>query len=63
MSSDYKWDIQMRAEELAEEEGVEFYHLPSNRQDAIYRQATDDWRDAAMAAADAAHDRAKEVQL
>jgi hypothetical protein len=61
MSSDYKWDIQMRAEELAEAQGEDFYSASSDRQDAIYRQATDQWRDAAMAAADAAHDREREA--
>jgi hypothetical protein len=41
MSGDYKWDMQVIAEELAEKlYGKDFYDLDRNTQYAVYTQAT-----------------------
>lgn len=40
MSGDYKWDMQVIAEELAEKlYGKDFYDLPADAQYAVYNQA------------------------
>ena len=53
MSSDYKYDIQMKAEEIAEEEfGTEFYSLPQDVQMQVYQRGMDVWRDDQCARAD-----------
>jgi hypothetical protein len=42
--SDYKYEMQMRAEELAEmETGMDFYDLPASKQDALFSRASEDW--------------------
>jgi hypothetical protein len=42
VSGDYKWDIQLIAEEMAMEQyGKEFYDLSSYGQQAVYEQAMD----------------------
>lgn len=64
MSGDYKWDIQVRAEELAMDRyGIEFYELPEHRRDSIYREAMTDWSEGLAAKADWLNDCAKEGKL
>jgi len=47
MSSDYKYDMQMRAEELAEEQfDVQFSELTPEDQDKLFAQAQEWWIDA-----------------
>lgn len=61
MSSDYKYDIQVRAEELASERfDCEFYDLPADKQELIYKEATDDWTESLAEKADFLNDQAKE---
>ena len=44
MSSDYKYDMQMIAEELAEERyGKDFYELPSEVQYATFNEAVQEY--------------------
>ncbi len=52
MISDYKYDMQMRAEEIAEEEGTEFYALSSDKQDVIFNKAKEWWIDVQLCRAD-----------
>ena len=64
MSGDYKYEMQMRAEEIAEERyGVEFYELPADKQSAIFREAMYDWSDAQASRADFLNHVAKERGL
>ena len=58
MSTDYKMDTTERAWEIAEERyGVDFYDLPTDKQDAVYREATEAWTDAMASQADYLNDR------
>ena len=44
--SDYKYEMQMLAEEAAEEQhGKDFYSLSQAEQDRIYKRAMLDWHD------------------
>ena len=53
MSSDYKYDLQMQAEALAEVKyGVDFYSLSSELQDEVYNQASSSYWDSMYDAAD-----------
>jgi len=53
MSTDYKMDITERAWEIAEKRyGLDFYALPTDKQDAVYREATEAWTDAQASRAD-----------
>jgi hypothetical protein len=46
MSSDYKYDIQLKAEEMAEEQfDVDFYKLSPFLRDRVYRIATQEYWD------------------
>ena len=63
MSTDYKMDITERAWEIAEERyGLDFYYLPTDKQDAVYREATETWTDAQASRADYLNDRKGELQ-
>ena len=56
--SDYKYEIQMIAEEMAEhEEGVAFGFLTSDEQYHLYLKATGVWADKKAAAAEESYDR------
>ena len=60
MSSDYKWDIQERAEELSwDRYDTDFYELSKELQDQVYRDATEGWQEGVMARADQLRDQAK----
>jgi hypothetical protein len=53
VSGDYKYEMQMRAEELAEEEyGVDFYALSQDQQFTVFERARQDWIDARVSKAD-----------
>ena len=41
----------------AHHQGVDFYDLPTDKQDAVYREATDGWADAMASQADYLNDR------
>ncbi len=56
----YKDWLMERVDEIAAERDVNFYDLPASEQDAIYRQAEDDFRDQMAAIADGLNDRARE---
>lgn len=44
MSGDYKFDMQMIAEELASERyGKDFYDLPAEQRDALFNEAMENW--------------------
>ena len=61
MPSDYKYAIQMEAEEIAEREyGKSFYDLPDALQTKVYEQGMDSWRDEQLSRADMLNDREKE---
>ena len=61
MSGDYKWDIQVRAEQIAEDEhGTDFYSLTEAQQETVYKQATEGYADSQAARADYLNDIAKE---
>lgn len=57
--SDYKYEIQMIAEELAEERhGCGFYGIPDDdTRFKLYQEATEIWTDKVMARADALSDQ------
>ena len=42
--------------------GVDFYDLPTDKQDAVYCEATDGWADAMASQADYLNDRKGELQ-
>jgi len=64
MSGDYKYEMQMRAEEIAEERfSCDFYDLPQDRQYAVFKEAMEDWTEALYAKADFLNDAAKERGL
>jgi hypothetical protein len=57
MSGDYKWDIQVRAEQIAEDEhGCDFYDLSDELQDKVYQQATEGYADSLAFRADYLND-------
>lgn len=60
MRGDYKYEMQMRAEELADEMGVDYYDLPQNKQYELYEQAREGWIEARLAQADLARKRVRE---
>lgn len=61
MSTDYKWDIQERAEEIAwNDHDCDFYELTEAQQEAVYKRATEDWSEGLDARADYLNDIAKE---
>ena len=63
MSTDYKMDITERAWEISEKRyGLDFYDLPTDKQDAVYREATEAWTDAMASQADYLNDRKGEQQ-
>jgi hypothetical protein len=58
--SDYKYEIQMEAERLAEERfGVDFYDLPENEQYNVFLDAEVNWSEKKAAQAEAAYDRSQ----
>ena len=60
MHGDYKYAMQMEAEEIAEQEyGCDFYDLPDSLQTVIYERGMDKWRDKQFARADQLRDEAK----
>lgn len=63
MSSDYKYEAQVRAEELAEQEhgeNVDFYSLSTDEQNRLYQEGLDIVYERMAARADWLRDRAKE---
>ena len=61
MSSDYKYDIAMEAEAIAENEyGMDFYKLPAAIQSKVYERGMDAWRDKQLGRADYLNDVRKE---
>lgn len=55
--SDYKYEAQLLAEQKAEElYDKDFYSLPSDIQDRLYRGAMEDWTEQQYAAAEARQD-------
>lgn len=61
MFDDYKWAMQMEAEEIAEDEfGVDFYDLPQDKQLDVYQRGMDRYRDKILSRTDELLDRAKE---
>ena len=62
--SDYKYEMQLIAEQLAEEKhGKDFSELPSSIQDALYREALDDWHDERADRAETARDSARDKEM
>ena len=58
MARDYKYEIQMIAEEVAERDfGHEFYDLPDETQYEIFRGAEEAWAEKAQQEADLLADR------
>lgn len=57
---DYKYAAQLRAEELAEEAGNDFFDLPQDKQLKLYQQALDDQVDRLADLVDEVMDREKE---
>ena len=63
MASDMKYDIMDRAWGISiQRYGVDFYDLPTDKQDAVYCEATDGWADAMASRADYLNDRKGELQ-
>ena len=61
MSTDYKYDIAMEAEAIAENEyGMDFYKLPASIQSKVYERGMDAWRDKQLSRADYLNDVRKE---
>lgn len=59
--SDYKYDIQMLAEEFAETRyNREFYACPDHVQSALYEEATVEYRERQMEEADRLLDQSKD---
>lgn len=57
MSGDYKYEMQMIAEEKAEEEyGMDFYDLPSDVQSSVFGEAEQEYIDRRMMQADLMRD-------
>jgi len=54
--SDYKWAAQVRAEELAEEQGQDYFSLPQDKQCELYQQGLDDTFENLMTQADLRND-------
>lgn len=53
MSGDYKFDIQSRAEEIADQEfGKDFYDLTDEQLGEVYRRAVSRWSDDLLNRAD-----------
>ena len=58
---DYKYAMQMRAEEAAETEfGRDYFDLPESVRDRLYNKASQDYVDDMAQAADLANDRERE---
>ena len=56
--SDYKYEMQLLAEQKAEElHGKDFHSLPQAEQDKLYRGAMEDWTDQQYAKAERLEDR------
>lgn len=54
---DYKYEMQLRAEQAAEDEyGKDFYDLPSDKQDKLFNQASVDYAEDVHARAEALRD-------
>ncbi len=49
---DYKYDAQLRAEELADQEGSDYFQLPLNEQCRLYNKALGEVFDRHVSAAD-----------
>jgi hypothetical protein len=61
MSSDYKGEIQQRAEDIAMDRwGCEFQYLPESTRFSIFNEATEAWSEAQAAIAEQQNDRQKE---
>lgn len=50
--SDYKWEMQMRAEELAENDGKDYFALSTDEQCQYFERGMEAWREAQLDAAD-----------
>ena len=62
--SDYKYEMQLLAEQAAEEKyGKDFSELPSAVQDQLYRHAMDDWHDQKADSADMMRDAARDKEM
>jgi hypothetical protein len=62
--SDYKYEMQMIAEELAfDETGQEFYDLSQDDQYEFFIQAEEKWIDRITAKTDADYDRYRDQEL
>jgi len=62
--SDYKYEMQMLAEEAAEEKyGKDFYSLPADQQSQLYSKAMDTWHDQRAERADMARDMARDAKM
>jgi hypothetical protein len=63
MASDMKYEIMERAWGISiQRYSVDFYDLPTDKQDAVYREATETWTDAMASRADYLNDRKGELQ-
>ena len=63
MASDMKYEIMERAWGISiQRYSVDFYDLPTDKQDAVYREATETWTDAQASRADYLNDRKGELQ-
>lgn len=60
MIRDYKYEMQLAAEQLAERDGLDYFALPVDRRSSYFQSGYEAWTDRQMAAADAARDRARE---
>ncbi len=58
--SDYKWEMQMRAEELAEANGADYMSLDANAQCRYFERGMAAWREAQFDKADALRKRERE---
>jgi hypothetical protein len=61
--SDYKYEMQMIAEEAAEEMGVDFSNLAPSEQCRLYSKAMDTWHDQQAERADMMRDAARDAEM
>jgi hypothetical protein len=58
MSADYKYEMQLIADELAKERfGTDFYSLSQAKQDSVFNDAMQAWQDKQASRADLLEDR------
>lgn len=64
MSGDYKYEMQMLAEDIAlEDYGMDFYSLNPAKQHEVFSRAMEEWSERQASRADYLNDCAKEGRL